>query len=43
MLRCHTMTNQLTEELVHYDLADPPEGPDDEDEAPEDTLEPTLE
>lgn len=27
----HIMTTQLTEELVHYDFADPPEGADDED------------
>jgi hypothetical protein len=37
------MTNQLTEELVHWDLADPPDGVEDEDEAQDDALEPTVE
>jgi hypothetical protein len=43
MMTHRIMTNQLTEELVHHDLADPPEGADVEDEEPDDTLEPTLE
>lgn len=36
----HTMTNQLTEELVHWDLAEPPDGADvTEDEEVEEPIE----
>lgn len=39
----HTMTNQLTEELVHWDLAEPPDGVAVEEDESEDRLEPTTE
>jgi hypothetical protein len=37
------MTNQLTEELVHWDLAELPDGVQVEDEGQDDALEPTVE
>lgn len=36
----HTMTTHLTEELVHYGLAEPPEGAGAiEEDSPDDTVE----